>query len=146
MAVSNEPLDRGLLALRLGVGAIFAHAGYQKVTGIDAVQGFFGSLGIPAPEVMAWVVALVELLGGIGILVGFLARTAGIALAVNMAVAVVLATWPREGWDSSRLEVLLLLGSLAITFAGTGGLTIPRLAGRPAMDGDTWLWGRLRSR
>ncbi|MGR9047616.1 DoxX family protein [Halobacillus faecis] len=62
--------ELGLTVLRLVLGLIFIVHGAQKFSGgIEGTVGFFSSLGIPG--VLAYFVALVELLGGILIIIGF---------------------------------------------------------------------------
>ena len=65
--------DLALLLLRIGVGVVFIVAGWGKLTGIEGVQGFFGDLGIPLAGMMAWVVAIVEFVGGLMVLTGLYA-------------------------------------------------------------------------
>ena len=80
----------GMAPLRLAVGLVFLMHGGQKlfVFGVAGVAGFFGNLGIPAPMAAAVVVSLVEFLGGIALVLGFLTRWAALLLAINMLVAV----------------------------------------------------------
>ncbi len=114
--------DLALLLLRLGVGVIFIVAGWGKLNGIDGTAGFFENLGIPLPLFMAWVVALVEFLGGIMVLVGFKARIPALLLAFIMLVAIVLTKLGGENpFRAMRLDLMLLLTSLAIAILGAGG-------------------------
>jgi putative oxidoreductase len=71
------------IPLRVAIGLIFAAHGWQKFSmGLDGVARFFGSVGIPLPEVSAFIVAFVELVGGIGLIVGSLHALLG-ALALD---------------------------------------------------------------
>ncbi|WP_020404080.1 DoxX family protein [Gracilimonas tropica] len=113
--------DIALLLLRIGVGIIFIIAGWGKLTGIEGVQGFFGNIGIPLAGAMAWVVALVEFLGGILILVGYKVEIPGILLAIVMLVAIFTVKLGGDGgFSGMRLELMLLLTSLAIAMMDTG--------------------------
>ena len=60
-----------VLVGRILLSIIFILAGFGKITALGGTAGYFGSMGLPMPMVTAVVVALVELLGGIAILVGF---------------------------------------------------------------------------
>lgn len=119
------------LCLRLGVGLTMFFAGYGKVTGnmANLVKAFAG-WGIPMPEIMAPFVAYLELLGGIAVLLGLLTRLVGLLFVVNMAVAITAARWPEVvkgggfNFGAMRVEVLLLLGSLALALAGAGPLSL----------------------
>ena len=71
-----------ILVGRILLSAMFILAGFAKLTTISATAGWFGSIGLPVPTVTAVVVGLVELLGGLAILVGFQTRIAAIVLAL----------------------------------------------------------------
>src|SRR5687767_9727365 len=74
----------GLAILPIVLGIAMLVHGWSKLSGgVDNVAGFFGGmLGIPAPGLMAWVVTIVELVGGILLVVGFLTQIAGILIAL----------------------------------------------------------------
>jgi putative oxidoreductase len=77
------------IPLRVAIGVIFAAHGWQKFSmGLDGVARFFGSVGIPLPEVSAFIVAFVELVGGIGLIVGVFTRYWALLLSIVMIVAI----------------------------------------------------------
>ena len=115
------------LILRVGLGLIMIHHGWMKVgMGAAGVSGFFGSLGIPMPGVMAWVVIIVEFVGGICILLGVLPRVWGLLFSIDMLVAVLVALMPKSKGFLDGYELELIIGLLAFTLALTGG-------GKPAL-------------
>ncbi|RVB28716.1 DoxX family protein, partial [Mesorhizobium sp. M7A.F.Ca.CA.001.16.1.1] len=63
-----------ILLGRVLLAVIFLLSGYGKLTALTGTAGYFGSLGLPLPTVTATVVGLIELLGGLAILVGFKTR------------------------------------------------------------------------
>ncbi|MCL4125357.1 UNVERIFIED_CONTAM: hypothetical protein GTU68_021921 [Idotea baltica] len=67
---------------RILLGAFFAIAGFGKITTIGAagLAGFIESK-MPGMGFMSWPVILLELLGGLAILVGFQTRVVAIVLA-----------------------------------------------------------------
>ncbi|MFP5078584.1 DoxX family protein [Rhizobium sp. YIM 134829] len=67
---------------RILLSIIFILAGFGKITNIGGTAGYFGSMGLPVPMVTAVVVSLVELVGGLFILVGFLTRPTAYVLAL----------------------------------------------------------------
>lgn len=122
-SLDNKYSDFALLLLRLGVGIIFIVSGWGKLTGIEGVTGFFGNIGVPMPFIMAWVVALVEFFGGIMVLLGAYAKIPYLLLAIIMVVAIFLVKLD-QGFSASRLELMLLLSSLALFFMGSGNYSV----------------------
>ncbi|MEN8176378.1 MAG: DoxX family protein, partial [Pseudomonadota bacterium] len=69
----------------------------NKLANIEHMPAYFESLGIPQPEIMAWVAALTELVGGILLLGGLAVRWIVLPLMVTMAIAATSAHWD-NGW------------------------------------------------
>jgi putative oxidoreductase len=113
--------DVAPLLLRIGIGLIFIYAGWGKLTGIEGTQEFFGNIGIPLAGIMAWVVAVVEFVGGIMVLVGFRIQIPALLLAFIMVVAILTTKVGGEDvFRGMRLDLLLLLTSLALVITGSG--------------------------
>ncbi len=89
------------LALRLYLVPIFWMAGTKKLAAIDSTAEWFGNpewgLGLPFPELMAWLATLTEITGAIFLLLGFAVRYISIPLMITMAVAAVTVHW-KNGW------------------------------------------------
>lgn len=114
----------GLLILRIVVGLVFAIHGGQKLLlfGIDGTAGFLGSLGIPLPQIAAIVLILVELIGGVALLLGLGTRYTAALLAVDMAVALVTVHLANGFFiDAGGVEFALVLLAAALFFALNGG-------------------------
>jgi len=116
--------DLGLLLLRVGLAAVFIAHGWIKVTNLSMFVGNFGNLGIPA--FLTFIVAYVELLGGIALLLGVFAQLAGLLLAVDMFFALLLIRFKTGFVGGYEFELLLLLSALAIFFAGPGKYSLWR--------------------
>ncbi len=123
---TDENRDIALLLLRIGVGIIFIVAGWGKLTGIEGVQGFFGNIGIPLPGLMAWVVAIVEFVGGIMVLAGAFIRIPAILLAIIMVVAIITTKFGQE-FTAYRLDLMLMLVSAALALLGPGKYSLDDL-------------------
>lgn len=110
--------DLGLFLLRVAVAVIFISHGWDKLNDIQGTASFFGGSGIPMPEFMAYLVGLVELLGGIGVLLGVYTKIWASLLAVVMVVALlsVHLSAPATG----QLALALLGGNLALVGVGAG--------------------------
>jgi putative oxidoreductase len=113
----------GITLLRIVTGIVFFMHGQQKLfeTGIDGVGGFFSSLGVPAPQLAAIVVSLLETVGGLALIVGVLTRIVGVLLAIDMLAAIALVHRPNGFFaGDGGIELVLLLAAAALTLALTG--------------------------
>lgn len=90
----------------------------MKFTHMDATIGFFSSIGIPMPQIMAYVVASIELFGGIAVLLGLFSRVGGVLLACVMAVAFLSNL--SGGIEAFELDLVFLFSALGIVFLGPG--------------------------
>ncbi|MBI3659675.1 DoxX family protein [Candidatus Acetothermia bacterium] len=86
--IFQDQRDIALLLIRIAFGLIFCLYGWRHVTGLEGYTATFANrFHIPFPNVLAPLVAWVELLGGAAALFGFFVRYAGILLAVVMVVS-----------------------------------------------------------
>jgi len=122
----------GMLLLRLAVGIVLFTHGWQKlfVNGVPGVAGFFGAIGIPAPGLMAWVVTLLELVGGAALILGLATRIVAPLVAIMMLVAILtvkrsVGLIGAEG-TGYELDMLVLAGALTLMFAGPGLYALDR--------------------
>ena len=132
----------GLAFSRLALGIIFVVSGVGKVfaigpkaTGIDAFAGMLAQLEIPLPTVAAWGVGVLELVGGILLLIGLLTRIVAALLAVDMAVATVLVHLPNGFVVSDggyEYTLVLMLSALGLALSGPGVISVKRALGRTA--------------
>ncbi|HBS27634.1 MAG TPA: hypothetical protein DD827_11045 [Gammaproteobacteria bacterium] len=122
----------GSLALRLYLAPIFWVAGMGKLKMMNEPQGvekfvnWFGEggLGIPYPEIMAYLVTGIELVGAVFLLIGFAVRWISIPLMVTMAVAAITVHW-QNGWqaiaDTKAVFASPHLGPLQLEDASAAG-------------------------
>ncbi|MDI2027885.1 DoxX family protein [Saccharopolyspora sp. TS4A08] len=123
---------------RIGVGVILIAHGWQKLMtwGIPNTAQNFGKMGIPFPEVSAWYAAIVELAGGILLILGIALPLVGLAVAIDMIGAIVFVHLPHGLFAPDGFELPLAIGAavLAMGFnAGTWSI-------------DHLLFGRRRNR
>ena len=124
----RETAPVGLLILRVVLGIAFVIHGWSNLSGgVGNVAGFFGgTLGIPAPGLMAWVVTIVELVGGLLLIIGFLTQIAGILLTLDMLGAILFAYLMRGapfiegGAISWEREAVFAAAALCLVLAGPG--------------------------
>ena len=130
--------------LRLIVGYGFIAHGLAKLSrGPSGFSNTLHSLGVPAPDVMAWATILVELIGGFAVLIGAFVSVASIPLAVVLLVAMfsvhlpygfssiklvaVTATGAQFGPPGYEVALLYLASLAALVVGGSGPLSIDRL-------------------
>ena len=122
----------GITLLRVVVGLTFFMHGQQKLfqMGVGGVGGFFAALGIPAPELAAAVVSLVETVGGLALILGVLTRLVGLLLTADMLVAMLLVHRPNgfyAGDGGVELVLVLAAAALALALTGPGALAVDNL-------------------
>jgi len=121
----------GLLVIRIIVGVVFIAHGWLKFNDMPGTIGFFAMLGIPA--FFAYVVAIVEFLGGISLLIGFGSKIAGGLLAIDMLVATlgVHKSYGLIGPMGAELTLVLFAAALGIAIAGPGRYSLGLCCGCP---------------
>jgi len=84
----QNPLQNPLsLVGRILLAFLFLPAGIGKLTGFAGTVGYIASVGLPMPQVAAVVALVVEIVGGVALIVGFSTRFAAVALAIFTLVA-----------------------------------------------------------
>ena len=142
-----------VILIRLVVGGVFLSEGIQKfLYPAENGVGRFMKIGIPAPEVMAPFVGVVEIVCGALILIGLLTRLAAIPLIIDMLVAILstklpillghgfwgfrLRAIPYYGFwgmaHESRTDFAMLLGSIFLLIVGAGAWSLDERLGRRA--------------
>jgi len=117
----------GLTVVRVVVGVIFVMHGWQKLSmGFQNVGGFLGSLGVPVPTLAAVVLTIVELLGGIALILGIFSRYVAALLAIDMLVALILVHAKNGFFAPKGVEfpLLLLASNICLLLAGGGCLSV----------------------
>jgi len=132
--IAPRRIDIALLLIRLAVGVIMVAHGYQKVFtyGLAGVSGGFAQMGIPMANIVGPLVALVELLGGIALIIGLLTRLAALGLAIDMLGAILLVHFKNGFFLPQGYEFVLALFTMAVAlaFMGAGEFSLDGLIGR----------------
>jgi putative oxidoreductase len=66
---------------RLLMAAIFIMAGLSKVTGFSGTAGYIASVGLPMPEALTAATIVLEVVGGVALVVGYRLRLFAVLLA-----------------------------------------------------------------
>jgi putative oxidoreductase len=117
--------------LRIILGFLFAAHGWQKFNEftIAGTQASFAKMGVPAAEIAAPAVAVLELAGGIALVVGILTRVVAALLAVDMLGALFLVHAPAGIFASAggyELVLVLAAAALAVALTGAGRISVDR--------------------
>lgn len=119
---------------RVLLAILFILSGLGKLAAPAATQGYIASMNVPLPVVAYAVAVVVEVAGGIMLLVGYRARLAAIALAVFTAAAAFL--FHNNFGDQNQFihfvkNIAIVGGLLQVVGYGAGLLSLDaRLAGK----------------
>src|SRR5580700_9488592 len=110
--ISRSPIARWApVPLRLIVGYGFMEHGFAKLArGPDAFAVILHAIGVPAPHLMGWLTILVEIFGGLAVLLGALVPLASIPMAAVLVVAIVTVHLP-YGFSSIKLQAVTAAGA-----------------------------------
>jgi len=139
-----------LLPLRLVVGFGFAAHGWAKLTrGPAAFATILSALGVPAPTPAAWATSLLELVGGIAIMLGAAVVPVAVPLIVVMATAL-FGVHLRYGFSSIRLRAVTAAGAqfgpigYELNLLYVAALVALGLGGPGPLSVDGWIERRYR--
>jgi len=131
------------IPLRLIVGFGFLQHGYAKLArGPEDFTGILQALGMPHPALLAWATILVEIFGGLAVLMGAFIPLLSLPMVFVLLVAIVTVHLP-NGFSSIKLQsvsaagahfgqpgyetdLLYLAGLAALVLGGSGPLALDR--------------------
>src|ERR1700745_1119513 len=91
------------IPLRLIVGYGFMQHGFAKLSkGPEAFAAILHAISVPAPHLMAWLIILVEVFGGLAVLLGALVPVVSVPMAAVILVAIFTVHLP-YGFSSIKL-------------------------------------------
>jgi putative oxidoreductase len=134
----------GILPVRMMIGFGFAAHGYAKLSrGPEHFAIILHALGIPLPQLTAWVTSLIELTGGIGVMAGAFVVPLSLPLAIVMLTAMfgvhfqygfssirlkaVTASGAEFGPVGYEINLLYIAGLASLALVGAGRLSVDRL-------------------
>ncbi|MDO6729459.1 DoxX family protein [Marinovum sp. 2_MG-2023] len=128
--MNSTTQNLGLLVARILLATMFILAGVGKLGDVAGFAGYMASGGVPA--ILAWPVILLEILGGIALLVGFQTRLAALALGgFSIAAGVLYHFVPADQMQMTIFLKNLALGGgyLALALAGAGQWSVDAVIG-----------------
>lgn len=111
---------------RILLALMFILAGFSKFGGLEGTAGYIASKGLPMPQVLAFATAVLEVVGGLALAVGFQARIAALALALfTLAASVIFHNFWALPAEPAFVQQLMFMKNLAVV----GGLLFVFSAG-----------------
>jgi putative oxidoreductase len=137
-AVFTTRAGYGLTVLRILVGIIFIAHGSQKLFGafggygLEGTGQYMASLGLNPGYLMALLSGSAEFFGGLGLVLGLLARPAALVLAATLVVAI-FSVHISHGLfmanNGYEFALALLGGVVAVLIEGAGKVSVDRAIG-----------------
>ena len=119
----------GFLLLRLSIGVMLIHHGYEKLDNIENfADAFVRPLHLPFPIFLSYIAALSEIVGSWLLITGFGVRLGGLAIMGTISVAIYHAI-VTSGFNIYLLELLVLYwgGAACLVLNGGGMFSIDHL-------------------
>lgn len=123
--------DIFLLLARLVLGAIMIAHGWRRyfVDGMQSQIDYLNQFAVPQSAIFAYGATILELVGGVFLIVGALTPFVALAYAAQMGMTIAWTNWFRGPFLATQgYEYHLALGAFAMAFVGVG-------AGRASIDG-----------
>ena len=122
----------GPLVGRILIALIFVLSGFSKITGFEGTVGYIASKGLPLPQLAAIGAIIVELGGGILLVLGWKARWAAAAMMVFTAMAALFFhnfwAMPPEQAQNQMIHFMknisMLGGLLYVVVHGSGPISV----------------------
>ena len=126
---SPGAFNTAMLILRLGLGILMMHHGYDKLVHFSEYKGeFINFLGIGKTLSLALTV-FAEFFCSLFLVIGLFTRLAVIPLIVTMSV-VVFKIFDVEVFSKGETPSLFLLGFIVLLFVGPGRISVDSMIGK----------------
>jgi putative oxidoreductase len=112
----------GILSIRIMAGIVFIAHGMPKFYDVSGGFGFFQSISLPS--VLFLPIALLEVIGGLAILLGVLTRIASLLFIIEMTGAIVFAKFSKGFVGGYEFELLLISICITLALVGPGMVSI----------------------
>lgn len=124
----------GPLAGRILIALIFVLSGFSKIAGFEGTVGYIASKGLPLPQLLAIGAILIELGGGLMLILGWKAHWAAAAMLVFTALATLIfhnfwAVPPDQAQNQMihfMKNISIMGGLLYVMMHGSGPLSLSK--------------------
>jgi putative oxidoreductase len=115
------------LIARAFLAAIFLKSGFDKITGFSGTQQFMASKGLPLTALLLVAAIILELAGGLSVLLGYKARWGAIALIIFMIPATLIfhTNFAESMQVIAFMKNLAIIGGLLMVYyIGSGPISL----------------------
>ena len=122
--------DIAALIGRLFFSSMFLLFGYGKLTGYAGTVSYMGSLGLPVPGLFTLLAIIIEIAGGLLVLVGYQARLVSLGLAIYVLVSALIGhsqLGDQNQFMHFMKNMAIVGGSLAFVALGAGAYSLDAL-------------------
>ncbi|HEY3179278.1 MAG TPA: DoxX family protein [Casimicrobiaceae bacterium] len=131
-AQQSAAADGVVLIARIAMSIMFITSGFGKLLGFGATVEHIDAKGVPLPEIAAVIAILIELVGGVAVLVGWKTRWAALATVVFLIVITPIFHnfWAMEGAarmanNINFMKNVTILGGFLLLYAfGPGKFSV----------------------
>ena len=116
--------DVVLLVARILLAIMFLASGIPMLFGPSGFAGYMGSIGMPAPLLVTWIVIALKVLGGIALVVGFKTRWFAYAFAAFCVATAFLGHFTADQMQIFWKNIAVAGGFLALSVSGPGALSV----------------------
>src|SRR5215471_16656077 len=125
--------DLAALIGRFFYSAMLLLFGYGKITAFSGTAGYMSSLGLPLPSLVTLIAIIVEIGGGLLMLVGYQTRLVALGLAIFVLVAAFIGHFQLGDLNQFQhfmKNIAIVGGSLAFVAFGAGAYSLDALKPR----------------
>lgn len=115
MGANKNKISMSLLLIRIMLGITMALHGIQKFMNLSDTTDFFVSLGLPS--FMPIIIALIEVVGGIFMIIGLLVPLVSLGFIAILGTAIFMLKSTSGFVNGYELELLLIVMSIASGYA-----------------------------
>ena len=124
---ANSVASYAAFAGRVLLAAIFVLSGFSKVADPAATLGYIGSVGLPFPQLGLGIAVLVEVAGGIALILGYRTRLVALTLAIfSLATAALFhsALGDQNQFIHFFKNIAMVGGLLQVAAFGSGAIAL----------------------
>jgi putative oxidoreductase len=123
---AHGPRAVAAFVARLVGGGVFVTFGVGKFTSHGSEVASFQDYGLPAPDAFVYAIGMVEVVGGLLLVLGFLTRPAALVLAGDMVAAIALSGIALGEIVSLTVAPAEMVVCLYLLWTGPGVLALDR--------------------